>query len=136
MSQQTNFEDRPPKPAQLSRLVTPRIAAIQNQDYRASPAVSRTPAPQTPASVPVLPRTPAATSSSRPIEKPKFGRLARVCSDEIEDFEPTELSSLSSPAPKSGKRDKDQRPLTPRAQSPARPAKRLVCYTRLRGRHF
>ncbi|KAK7695898.1 hypothetical protein QCA50_000537 [Cerrena zonata] len=121
--QQSTIGDQLHKAAQQSRLTTPRIAAIQGNR---TPAISRTPAPfRTPAPVPVAPRTPAATSSSRPAEKPKFSRLARVCSDEIEDFEPPVTLSSSSPL-KSGKRDKAERPPTPtEAESPARPAKRL-----------
>ena len=97
------------------------------QDARTTPAASRSPVPfRTPAPVPapVAPRTPAATSSSRAPEKPKFGRLARVCSDEIEDFEPPAV--LTSSPSKTGKRDQAERPPTPCAQSPPRPAKRQV----------
>ncbi|CAL1700791.1 unnamed protein product [Somion occarium] len=108
-------------------LTTPLQASRPADVYRPSAIqVPRTPAPV------AIRKTPATNRSAHSPSKPIFGRLARGCSDDIEEFEP-ELSPLSPPPVKLGKRSKPDAPSTPaNARSPPRQTKRLRVGTRNR----
>lgn len=83
-------------------------------------------------------RTPVPTTSRANLSnvdnalasKPKFGNLARICSDEIEDFDPI-LSRPGTP-PELGKRANPPNVQSPAAaESGKKPVKRMVCFSLL-----
>lgn len=110
-------------------------ASVLLSSVHATPLPSRTPAPMRPPAM--KPAAGAAASGTRisnmrPANPPKFSKLARGSSEDMEDHEPL-LCRERSPV-KLGKRTEPRRSKSPLDEEPSRPAKRLVWRSHIVGR--